>query len=482
MIIFAKVRLVVTTFFSCLMAAVFATIVPVAAATPGTLGEWQTNSNNLPQVMQNEAAVAYNGYMYVIGGQDSGGTPLNTVYYGAINNDGSIDSWTTNSHSLPTATTLETAVAYDGYVYVMGGYTSGEVSTVYSAPINNDGSIGSWTTSGNSLPQSLSNATSVVHDGYVYVIGGTDGSFYLNTVYYAALANDGTVGTWQTNANPLPETLGLATSYVHNGTVYVVGGFDGAASSDDIYYATLNGNGSTGTWTTSTTHLTKGVYGAGTALYDGYMFQYGGYNNMDIIGDAYSAPINGNASIGSFSVQPALPGTLTYFASVVYNGYAYAIGGGAFGTYNTVYYASLTGLPKPAVTDKSVNVTLNDSVTVDVLTGVSGNPDVSTLTIVSGPSHGTAVASLGSITYTPNADYSGSDSLVYRVCSTTDSSVCVEATLNFTVAAAIKAPQTGYAAPVPTDYTPLILVIASGVFLASGIGLQFIYKRKLTKR
>ena len=103
--------------------------------------------------------------------------------------------------------------------------------------------------------------------------------------------------------------------------------------------------------------------------------------------------------------------------------------------------------PSPSITNHNVAVLVNGSVVVDVLSGVSGNPDSSTLAIVSGPLHGTAVDPPGTITYTPNAGYSGPDSLVYQVCSSLDNTVCSQATLNFNVAASVKAPNTGYGAP-----------------------------------
>ena len=76
-----------------------------------------------------------------------------------------------------------------------------------------------------------------------------------------------------------------------------------------------------------------------------------------------------------------------------------------------------------------------------MLTGVAGNPDASTLQIVSGPSHGTAVDPPNTITYTPNKGYIGPDSLTYRVCSTDNPLLCTQAVLSFNVVAGI--PNTG---------------------------------------
>ena len=485
-----------SVFTGSLMAALFVAL-PSMADSPGAVGSWTTNTNALPQVLQSAASVTNKGSLYVIGGQNGSGTPQSTVYYTTLNSDGSTGTWTTNTHPLPQTVTLETAVVYNGYVYVMGGYNgSSNVSTVYYAPINADGSIGTWTTSTHTLPQGLSNATSVVYNGYVYVMDGTNGSSYLNTVYYAKLNTDGSIGTWSTNTNPVPAAMVLPSSFVHNGYAYIVGGYlSGSISSASIYYAPINTDGSIGTWTTNSTSLTQGVYGAGTAVYNGYVFEFGGYHNLSIINNVYSAPINADNSIGTWTASSNnLPTPLTYMASATYNGYAYILGGGYAGTSSAVYYAPLSGYAVPGVVTKGASVVANGSVTVDVLTGISGNPNPSTLHVISGPSHGTAIDPPSTITYTPNAGYTGTDSLVYQVCSLNDSSVCAQATLNFTVTAnvvsststtssgttATKAPDTGYGTPTNSVRMVSLAVLVAGVTsLSAGF---YLYRRSTVSR
>jgi large repetitive protein len=65
-------------------------------------------------------------------------------------------------------------------------------------------------------------------------------------------------------------------------------------------------------------------------------------------------------------------------------------------------------------------------------TDPDGNLDPTTLTIISGPSHGTAVDNLdGTIDYTPTPDYAGPDSITYQVCDLTG--LCDTATVSITV-------------------------------------------------
>jgi hypothetical protein len=70
---------------------------------------------------------------------------------------------------------------------LLGGYNgSAYVSTVYTAPINSDGSLGTWTT-GTSLPGVLSESQAIVTKNRVYLLGGHNGSAYVSTVYTAPI-------------------------------------------------------------------------------------------------------------------------------------------------------------------------------------------------------------------------------------------------------------------------------------------------------
>ena len=76
--------------------------------------------------------------------------------------------------------------------------------------------------------------------------------------------------------------------------------------------------------------------------------------------------------------------------------------------------------------------------------------DVLALTIVTPPTNGTAV--VGSIIYTPNAGFAGTDQVTYQVCSPNDQAVCDTAVLTITVTAAAPTP-IATATPPPTDAT-----------------------------
>jgi hypothetical protein len=93
----------------------------------------------------------------------------------------------------------------------------------------------------------------------------------------------------------------------------------------------------------------------------------------------------------------------------------------------------------PIAIDDEVDV-VSEGGTVEVDVQANDIGDASELTIVSGPDHGTA--RVGSIIYTPDPDYAGTDQVVYRVCSPNDPALCDDGTLTITVSSAGDAPET----------------------------------------
>ncbi len=314
---------------------------PYTVTNNSGIPPWTTSSSTLPQALMGATSVTYNGYVYVMGGLDDWGfysIYLNTVYYAPLNANGSVGSWTTSTSTLPQELYRATSVIYNGYVYVMGGYngsTGTTLNTVYYAPLNSNGSVGSWTASTSTLPQALSAATSVTYNGYVYVMGGHNNN---NTVYYAPLNSNGSVGSWTTSTSTLPQGLSGATSVTYNGYVYVMGGNNGY--SNTVYYAPLNSNGSVGSWTASTSTLPQALSEATSVTYNGYVYVMGGYNNNNYFQKTvYYAPLNSNGSVGSWTASTStLPRGLGEATSVTYNGYVYVMGDG-----NAVYYTLLPG-------------------------------------------------------------------------------------------------------------------------------------------
>ncbi len=195
----------------------------------GTLVNWQTSPVTLPSAVNATAAYVVNGYLYVLGGNVSGASTTAT-YYTHINGDGSINSFDTAT-VLPVALANGTTFAANGYLYYMGGINGSgtTVGATYYTPLNSDGSIGSWTST-TSLPTVSANFASVVMNGNVYVIKNS------TTVSYAPLNSNGTIGTWVSDSNALPVSYTGMGAVTYNGYIYVMGGYNGSAGTTGVYY------------------------------------------------------------------------------------------------------------------------------------------------------------------------------------------------------------------------------------------------------
>jgi N-acetylneuraminic acid mutarotase len=321
----------------------------VLAAAAGNTEPWSTSTNALPVGTTNNTSVTYNGYVYVIGGYTNGGIS-DTTYYAQLNSDGTVGTWNTSPSVLPQAVATATSVVYNGYVYVIGGRnTNNYTNTVYYAKLNSDGTVGTWNTSASTLPQVDATATSVTYNGYVYVMGGyaggIGGHYDLDAVYYAKLNSDGTVGTWNTSPSVLPQAAHYATAISDNGYAYVMGGstFSGTAL-DAVYYAKLNSDGTVGTWNTSPSVLPQATDSATAVLNDDYVYIMGGENSSGRTNAIYYAKLNSDGTVGTWNTNTNnLPQGAPGANAVAYNGYLYVLGGSYFdiSTFSSTYFDSV---------------------------------------------------------------------------------------------------------------------------------------------
>ena len=109
-----------------------------------------------------------------------------------------ITGWTTGT-SLPGALYASQAIVTKSRVYLLGGNIGSPVSTVYTAPINSDGTLGTWTT-GTSLPSAFHYSQAIVTKSRVYLLGGHGNASPVSTVYTAPFTDGWEIvdNNWQT--------------------------------------------------------------------------------------------------------------------------------------------------------------------------------------------------------------------------------------------------------------------------------------------
>ncbi len=305
-----------------------------------------TTGTNLPTALYYSQAIVTTNRVYLAGGNSNSG-PVSTVYTAPINADGTLGTWTTGT-SLPGALWASKVLITSNRVYLLGGRnsTNATVSTVYTAPINADGTLGTWTT-GTSLPAALAYAAIVKTSSKVYLIGGNNSSGNLvNTVYMANINIDGTIGGWTSGTN-LPDAWSHAQAVATSTQLYLLGGVSGSGSyTSAIYNAPINPDGSLGAWSLSNVSLPSALAYSQVAVISNRVWLFGGYvgSNGDT-SKTYSAVIKSNGTLGVWSTGADLPGIMSRSQVVLTLNRVYLLGGSPASTgvvQSSVYGASLT--------------------------------------------------------------------------------------------------------------------------------------------
>ena len=243
-------------------------------------------------------------------------------------NSANLTTWISNPYYLTTAVDNHGVVAANGYVYSVGGDTGGFDSTPYAgvsySRINADGSLASFNST-TSLPQALACSSVVAANGFIYSIGGWPGSSNIGTVYYARINSDGSLGTWKQNKNSLSYGTCLSAAAASNGYIYVLGGYDGSYK-NNVSYAKLNPDGSTGSFTSSGNTLWTGMNQNTAVILNGVLYNMGGKDGGSAYSYVYAANIDpSNGSVGSWYQTGSLPNVATNFSAVTQNGYIYVL-------------------------------------------------------------------------------------------------------------------------------------------------------------
>jgi len=306
--------------------------------------DW-TSATALPMAISDGMAFVTNNRAYLVGGWSTGGgNYLSTVYTAPINADGTLGTWTTST-ALPETIYAAQVVVTKNRVYLLGGVVNGtNSSTVYTAPINTDGTLGAWTTT-TSLPMTLVYPQTVVTKNKVYLLGGYTSGGPINTVHVAPINSDGTLGAWTTTTS-LPEKLSLSQAIVTKNRVYLLGGNN--ASSDAIstvYTAPINSDGTIGTWTVGSS-LPGPMRHAQSVITKNRVFIFSGWiASGNYVRTVYTAPINTDGTLGAWTTATNLPIYVSDLHTIVTKNRIYLLGGSDYNTgpRNSVYTASFSG-------------------------------------------------------------------------------------------------------------------------------------------
>jgi hypothetical protein len=392
------------------------TVEYVKLKSDGTMNSWVTNPTSIitsgRMTGGGSFSTIYGGYVYIAGGctaVNASGycTGIATdVQLASINANGSLSEFNTVLN-LANDRFAHTLIGWQGGLYRLGGCRAqdsitgactntaldvdygvinppGEASTVATSTDNTQAPCNAATPTNCNMPSAsvgnMLNVTAVVN-GYLYIMGGCTNNActsYSTGVTYQAIASDGSLqrpaactgsytDSYCVSSASLPTAISAAGVTVFNGRIYVVGGFPTVSN---IYYVSVNADGSLGTWQNNDTNT--GTSTAADAV--SYTFAYARANpasagsnpgNLFILGgcsgtisgigcsgysqNVYKCNITSTGTVTSCSTSgQLLIGTVTgndgnpaggtglgAFAGAVYANYIYLMGGLAPGANGT---------------------------------------------------------------------------------------------------------------------------------------------------
>jgi len=214
-------------------------------ASGGGVGNW-SSTTPFPIPVDSQSCVAATGYMYCVGGDnETDGTntdavATNSVWYASLSASG-LGTWTPTT-GYPVNTFFPSCFSAYGYIYCLGGADENDnsLNAVYFAALSPSG-VGTWAKT-QPYPIQESGQACAFSSGYVYCVGGeTSGGnspSYTNAVYYAPVSPSG-IGAWK-QAGVYPLSVGT-TCIISSAHIYCVGGFDSSTEGveSDVNYASL---------------------------------------------------------------------------------------------------------------------------------------------------------------------------------------------------------------------------------------------------
>ncbi len=284
----------------------------------GVCTDWCTDSSyDLPDERVGFSIVAYNGFIYVIGGEDATGIRQNTVYIAKLGVNGEPSLWHptdtdknnwvywySSANTLTNATSYSSAAAYNNRLYLIGGQTdasTGGVNVVYVSDFNPTGDIKAWSTTGMTTLPSVRHGQSVqVYNDYMYLIGGNSNGTLQDTVYYNKIDRDGTLNVWTSTSafSTARSTWGGTNSVIWGGYLYLAGGCSVVNASgycttiqSDIQLASINADGSLDEFDT-VANVTNQRIGYGFVAWDNALYRIGGCGAQNATTGECDTPLN----------------------------------------------------------------------------------------------------------------------------------------------------------------------------------------------
>lgn len=235
----------------------------------------------------------------------------------------------TTPFSAPRAGTA-TVVVKDK-VYLIGGVDGTNfVNITEYAQIQKDGSLGAWQ-AGHPLNEERGFMEAVVHGDYVYVAGGGNGPYghhLLRSIERARILEDGTLGPWEKEKNEMVVTRRCSKIIATDKRIYSFGGFGGVLL-DTVEYADFKPDGSLGEWTLDPELMTIPRYVNSVKREDDRFFIIGGHDQTKGVGitDVEWTRYTDKGNTQKWQATTPMQQGRYGLSSSAYGDFMYAIGG-----------------------------------------------------------------------------------------------------------------------------------------------------------
>lgn len=279
------------------------------------------------------AAVATDGYLYVIGGVQESGKYVKQVEYAQILVNGKIGPWRMTS-ALNEGRFYLAAVRVNGYIYAIGGGSGpiGDnnypVTTVERAKILPNGELGAWQHS-EPLSTPRRGLNIVASNNEIYAIGGYNGIF-LKSTEHSTVQPNGELGPWKLNRFESNIDRYIHSSAIYGNNLYVLGGHVNNAnrpSYGDVERASISHSGMLGPWYVEQSALQTPRFIASAFALNGKLYILGGHNGGSRLNSVEFAFISHTGSVGKWQNTATLTEPRSASAVATYKNYVYVLGG-----------------------------------------------------------------------------------------------------------------------------------------------------------
>jgi N-acetylneuraminic acid mutarotase len=266
------------------------------------VGSW-TKAPSLSNPRAAHAVVATADAIYALGGSGPGSATVERF-------DGT--AWHAATQLPDGALNAPAAVALDGRVYVIGGFSGTTNEPVTDVNVY-DPSTGAWSTAA-PLPAPRGGHAAVVLGGKIHVLGGGNS---ISTIADHSVYDPAT-NSW-TAAAPLPRSEGSPAAVVFGGKLYAIGGRSGFSDFGDVYvYDAAHDR-----WSKGPSIKPRGT--AGATVYRGAIYLFGGESQPQhaVLADVYRL----RAGAKAWQKVSRLPTARNYARAVAFHDAVYVVGG-----------------------------------------------------------------------------------------------------------------------------------------------------------